>query len=391
MGRAFHRHGFSASRVEDVMVRLAGRLGLPLAQIFSTPTSIMAAFGPLGSQRSHLLRVEPGSVNLAQVSQLDRLAVAVLQGELAPIDGIARLREIEERPSGYSRVATVGAFLAASATVSVFLGGGPAELIVATAIGLATGLLALYAGPRPRVQRVFEPLVALMASVVAGTVARLWLPHSVYVSTLAGLIVLIPGFPLTVAVRELSTQHLASGTARFASATATFLGIGFGVALGDRLVALMLGDHADLAARPFPLWALPIAVAVAGLAFAVILQAERRDMLRIMLIGLVAVAAGRLGARFLGLELGAFMGALAVGVIGYLFARLRNRPSLLLLVPGILMLVPGTIGFRSISALLEAQVETGVNTLFRMLLTAVAIASGLLIADLVSPTRRLTG
>jgi hypothetical protein len=36
-------------------------------------------------------------------------------------------------------------------------------------------------------------------------------------------------------------------------------------------------------------------------------------------------------------------------------------------------------------------VETGVNTLFRMLLTAVAIASGLLIADLVSPTRRLTG
>jgi uncharacterized membrane protein YjjB (DUF3815 family) len=238
---------------------------------------------------------------------------------------------------------------------------------------------------------VFEPLVALMASVVAGLVARLWLPHSVYVSTLAGLIVLIPGFPLTVAVRELSTQHLASGTARFASATATFLGIGFGVALGDRLVALLLGERADLAAQPFPIWALPIAVAVAGLAFAVILQAERRDTMRIMVIGLVAVAAGRLGARLLGLELGAFMGALAVGVIGNLFSRLRNRPSLILIVPGILMLVPGTIGFRSISALLEAQVETGVNTLFRMLLTAVAIASGLLIADLVSPTRRLTG
>ncbi len=291
MGRAFHRHGFSASRVEEVMVRLAERLGLPLAQIFSTPTSIMAAFGPLGSQRSHLLRVEPGSVNLTQVSQLDRLAVAVLLDELAPIDGIARLREIEEQPAGYGRIATVAAFVAASGAVSVFLGGGRAELVVATVIGLATGLLALYAGPRPRLQRVFEPLVALMASVVAGVVARLWLPHSVYVSTLAGLIVLIPGFPLTVAVRELSTQHLASGTARFASATATFLGIGFGVALGDRLVALLFGERTDLAAQPFPLWALPIAVAVAGLAFSVILQAERRDAFRIMVIGLVAVAA----------------------------------------------------------------------------------------------------
>src|SRR5512139_1858921 len=86
-GRAFHRHGFSASRVEEVMVRLAERLGLPLAQIFSTPTSIMAAFGPLGSQRSHLLRVDPGSVNLTQVSQLDRLAIAVVQGELSPAEG----------------------------------------------------------------------------------------------------------------------------------------------------------------------------------------------------------------------------------------------------------------------------------------------------------------
>ena len=151
------------------MVRLAEQLGLPLAQIFSTPTSIMAAFGSLGSQRSHLLRVEPGSVNLTQVSQLDRLAVAVLQGELAPIDGIARLREIEEQPSGYGRIATVGAFVAASgAVVACSWAAAGRNWSWPRSIGLATGLLALYAGPRPRVQRVFEPLVALMASVVAG-------------------------------------------------------------------------------------------------------------------------------------------------------------------------------------------------------------------------------
>ena len=373
------------------MVRLAERLGLPMAQIFSTPTSIMAAFGSLGTQRSHLLRVDPGSVNLTQVSQLDRLAISVVQGELAPLEGIARLREIEEQPAGYGPFATVAAFVAASGTVSVFLGGGAAELVVASMIGLLTGLLALSAGRRPRLQRVFEPLVALMASLVAGIVARLLLPHSVYVATLAGLIVLIPGFSLTVAVRELATQHLASGTARFASATATFLGIGFGVALGERIVALGLGELRQLEPVAFPDWTLPIAIAVAGLAFAVILQAERRDVVRIVAIGLVAVAAGRLGARLLGLELGAFVGALSVGVIGNLFSRWRNRPSMVLMVPGILMLVPGTIGFRSISALLESQVVTGVGTLFRMLLTAVAIASGLLISDLVSPTRRLTG
>ncbi|MFL5507243.1 MAG: threonine/serine exporter family protein, partial [Gemmatimonadales bacterium] len=128
MGRAFHRHGFSAARVEEVMVRLAERLGLPLAQIFSTPTSIMAAFGPLGTQSSHLLRVEPGSMNLAQVSQLDRLAIDVVQGDVAPLGGIARLREIEDHPKVYGALASIGAFVTATGTVSVFLGGGRKEL-----------------------------------------------------------------------------------------------------------------------------------------------------------------------------------------------------------------------------------------------------------------------
>ena len=47
MGRALHRNGFSASRLERVMARLAEKLGLPLPQIFSTPTAIYAAFGSL--------------------------------------------------------------------------------------------------------------------------------------------------------------------------------------------------------------------------------------------------------------------------------------------------------------------------------------------------------
>ena len=61
------------------------------------------------------------------------------------------------------------------------------------------------------------------------------MPFATSTATLAGLIVLIPGFMLTIAIRELSTRHLASGTARLVGAGITFLGIIFGVALGNRL------------------------------------------------------------------------------------------------------------------------------------------------------------
>jgi uncharacterized membrane protein YjjB (DUF3815 family) len=65
--------------------------------------------------------------------------------------------------------------------------------------------------------------------------------YAVSNATLAGLIVLMPGLTLTVAMTELSTQHLASGTARLSAAFVTFLGMGFGVAVGNTLTNRLLG------------------------------------------------------------------------------------------------------------------------------------------------------
>ena len=46
----------------------------------------------------------------------------------------------------------------------------------------------------------------------------------------AGLIVLVPGLPLTTALTELATRHLAAGPARLSGALVLFLSIGFGTA-----------------------------------------------------------------------------------------------------------------------------------------------------------------
>jgi uncharacterized membrane protein YjjP (DUF1212 family) len=389
MGRALQRHGFSAGRVEEVMVRLAERLGLPMAQVFSTPTSIMAAFGPLGTQSTHLLRVSPGSVSLSQLTQLDRVAADVLGGRISPDAGLERLDEIEAAPPPFGDVVTVLAFALSSAAVARFLGGGWREIGIAAVIGLITGVLALVAARWQALSDVYEPVAAFVASLFAGLASAWALPFSTYTATLAGLIVLIPGFTLTIAVRELSTRHLSSGTARLSAASVTFLGIIFGVAFGTRIAAAIVGPAETAPIAELPGWSLYVAAVLAGLAFSVILEAEWRDVAWVVLAGLVAVVSGRLGARILGLELGSFIGAFIVGTIANLFAHLRNRPSMVMLVPGILMLVPGTIGFRSLSALLEAQVESAVQTAFTMILTAVALVAGLLFADIVSPNRRI--
>jgi uncharacterized membrane protein YjjP (DUF1212 family) len=87
LGRALHGYGYSAQRLEDVLGATADRLGLNGHQFFSTPTSIMASFGPIGRQRTHMLRVEPGEVNLGKLTALELVSLEVAQGRTTPAEG----------------------------------------------------------------------------------------------------------------------------------------------------------------------------------------------------------------------------------------------------------------------------------------------------------------
>ena len=53
-----------------------------------------------------------------------------------------------------------------------------------------------------------------------------------------------------------------------------------------------------------------------------------------------------------------------------------------------MLLVPGSLGFQSLSALLANEVVSGMETAFRMALVAVALVTGLLMANVVVGPRR---
>jgi uncharacterized membrane protein YjjB (DUF3815 family) len=236
---------------------------------------------------------------------------------------------------------------------------------------------------------VFEPVAATLAAFLAALAQRHAGPLSAYVATLAGLIILIPGFSLTVAMTELATRHLVSGTARLMGAAGTFLAIGFGVALGSRLGALLPGTPLAGVAQPLPAWTLHAALLLAPLAFTVLLRADPRDAWAVVAAGVTAFAAARLGVAWLGLEVGPFVGALAVGLCGNAYARAFDRPSAVPVVPGLLLLVPGSLGFQSLSSLIERETLPGVESAFRMTLGAVSLVTGLLFANVLLPPRPL--
>jgi uncharacterized membrane protein YjjP (DUF1212 family) len=387
LGRALHTYGYAAHRLEQVLDQASRQLGL-VGQFFSAPTSIFASFGDQDNPRTYLMRVEPGDVDLGRLALLDAVTVKVLHNQVSPAAGSREVETILAAPQRYGRLITTLAFGLASGSASRFLGGGVQEIAVSSILGLAIGILALVVGHAPSLGRVFEPVAAFAASLLAASAGQWIGAYSVYNATLAGLIVLIPGFTLTVAMTELSTRHLVSGTARLTGAFVLFLTIAFGVALGSRISSELFGSPLIAEAIQLPGWTEIVALITAPLAFTVILRAEPRDAIWIVIAGMFGVLGGRVGARTLGNELGVFVGALAVGVSSNIYGRLLNRPATVTLVPGILLLVPGSIGFRSLASLLDREVVLGVETAFRMILIAVALVAGMLVANIVAPPRK---
>jgi len=388
LAKALHASGTATHRLETALEDAAARLGIT-AQYFATPTSIFASFGTGATQQTFMVRTVPEPPNLGRWVRVTEIARAVMAGTVDPARGTEQLSRLLVPPAPSTVSAALG-YMLASAAGARFLGGGGRECIMAAVAGLAIGILSVVAARLPNVGRVFELAAATLCSFGVAALGVAVGGFSVPIATLAGMIVLVPGLTLTTAIAELANSHLTAGTTRMAGAFMTFISMGFGAALGGRLAETAFGaipTSAPLAAAPWTNW---LALVASAFAFSILLRADRRDLAWIVTAGAVAFVATRLGSQLLGPAIGVFVGALAIGLGSNLFNRLSLRPAAVTLVPGLLTLVPGSIGFRSIAALLESQVVAGIDTAFTMMLTAVSLVAGLLTAAAVYPERPLS-
>ncbi len=391
LARALLEYGMSSQRVEEALFRLAATLDLCI-DVFCLPTALIVTLSNQGAAspehvRTRVVRVEPGTIDLEKLSALHDLVGRVERKELSPGDAARRVDAIRARPARGSHVLRPFGFGLISTVSAALLGGGFIDLPLAGVLGLSVGLLEASAHRVFAIARLLPTLAAFAISLITSLLVWQGLPVHPPVLLLSAIIVLLPGFTVTTAITELATAHLASGTARLMGGSVTFLQLGFGVALGHA-VATMLSISASPPASPEANWTVFFAPFVSALGYTILLRAKPSDARWVLLAVLVAFGGSQIGARSLGPELGAFVGALAVASCSHAFARWRDRPVSLMLVPGTLFLVPGSIGFLSVSSLLENDVVNAVQTGFRMVLVATALAAGLLVATAAVPPRK---
>lgn len=393
LARRLHQYGTSAHRLEGAVMRVAERLELD-CQILSTPTSIVLSLrdlnqaDPWAATLTQIVRLGPGSLDLGRLAKVDEIAEKVMREELPADQGRSALLDIASAQSPRLGALVIPSYGVASAAVTVLLGGDGSSIVAAGFIGLLIGALAESVGASPALGDGLEAIAALVATLATAVISAHLVPIAIDAVIVASLIVLLPGLGLTIAVTELSTSHLISGSARFAGAVASLLKLAFGVVLGHELIAL-----AAIELRPAtPVGIDPqlqiIALAMSALAFAVLFKAALDDIPLVATAVLVGYAATQIGGLLFRPDFAGFFAALIVAALANTYARWRRRPGALVRLPGIILLVPGSVGFRSLGFVFEREVEAGLSGAFSLVIILVGLVAGLLFGNLLVPPRR---
>lgn len=391
LGRALHRYGAPAHRLEAVLQTMSREFGLK-AEFFSTPSAIFYAYDLPGERGvAHLQRVFGQDLDLDKLSRLDRLFNDVILGKVPVAAASAEVDRIVAAPPTYPAWLAWIAFVLTSFAAARFFDGGLREMELAAAAGGALGLLYLLTLRFDAVGRLFEPLGAM---VVSATVYLLAMPlgASPDQALLAGLVVLVPGFSLTIGATELAMKHPVSGVGRLAGAVMTVMFLGVGVLFGRALALALLADggagHGALTPVPLPDWTESSALLLAGISLGVLFRAAPRDLAFVAAAVFVPYIGFQLGLDRLGREAAVFLGALAAGLFSNLFARWLNRPSVIVRLPGILILVPGMTSFLSVTSLMSGDALSGVESMFKVASAAIAMVTGFLVSNVALPPRK---
>ena len=238
---------------------------------------------------------------------------------------------------------------------------------------------------RPGFGDVQAPLACALVAFLVHMGARFGLQLDPTVTTVAAIVVLLPGLSFTTALAELAMRHLSSGSARLLGTLAVLLTMVVGVGIGDRLAELAFGRVTIVSGGELG-WPFHIAALLATwISYTILLRGTRSQAVWILLAVAIGYGGARLGRFLLTPELGAFVGALLVTIAGNLFARWRRRPAAVVRTPGLLLLVPGSLGFRGLTNAVAGDLTQSVQFLFDMLLVGGALVAGMLMAGVLFP------
>ncbi len=384
LARAMHISGMPTHDLERHLNGIGQQFGVHI-ECFAVLTMLTLNITANNeTQRVEMLRLPTNDYNMARLIALEKL--------IRGMDGLNNLERCEAQLvdimsasplwSGWS-FAFLGFLL--SGSVAVLLRGGWTEILCGGLLGMLFVGAYLALARVPRLGPAVPVILCACAAICAHALSLVFPQQTPFITAVSGVVLLLPGFTLTIAMSELATQNLLAGSGRLAGAIMLLFMMGAGLVIGTQIGQHLIPAHTTGTLLPSQTWIIWPAIAALGVSMLGVLQAPLRAVH--VLVGgcLLAWAVFSLVGSVFGNVVGAFSGALAVASAGHLYTYLTGQPDILVKIPGIITLVPGSMGFRGLHALMEQDSAAGISLMTDMAMTGAVLAVGLLLADNIAP------
>jgi uncharacterized membrane protein YjjP (DUF1212 family) len=359
LAETLHKNGLPAHRIENSIKLISKVLQTPV-ELSSTPEMLMLSFD--STSHTTMKKMSGSSLNFDRMDHLHKLISEISNKNLDVESAQKQLNEIKNRKVLYNKWINILFIAISNSSSACLFGGGWAEIIVSGFIGIVIGLIIEVLSSFPNLARLSVLFSSAAAIFIAKSGVSLFGNYSVEIASITGLILLIPGFSFSQSVTELAHGQLVS-----------------------MIYITPLKFH--FPALPF--WASYIAILVVPAGFGVLFNAKREHYIWM----LVACTVSYFSMKYISFksipEFSVLFSAFLLGLISNSISFFLKKSSSLMLVPGIILLVPGSIGFKTVTYLMNEQTMSGLESAISTLITAVALTCGLLFSNMIIKQREV--
>lgn len=222
--------GSEMTRVNNTVLRIARNAGLADANIYATLTGIIVSGGvaDVGAQVGSIDKRVLDMEKVAKVNELSReyeakkITIAQFYDDLKNIDNLVAMFPL--------RVQLLGAGLVSGSLVVVFQNNLP-DFGITFLVGMIGWAVLYFLNIYVQIRFLSEFIAATVVASLAILAVKLGLGIQADDIIIGALMPLVPGIPLTNAVRDALSGNLISGPARGIEALISACALGFGVAI----------------------------------------------------------------------------------------------------------------------------------------------------------------
>ncbi|KIY62579.1 DUF1212-domain-containing protein [Cylindrobasidium torrendii FP15055 ss-10] len=382
LARAMMMFGAPSHRLQSQIMGTARVLEVDLALMY-LPDIMLISFDDASTGTSSIRFIrQPAALDLGKLSDAYELYWKVIHDDLSVNDASDQLSHLMKSPKIYPwwLLMIIGGMCSSFITVAAF-NGSFLDAVAVWPLGAILLGMQLLAARNELYSNVFEIVITALFSFIAGGMAA---SHRLcYPAIASGSVVLIlPGFIVLSGSLEIMSRNIVSGSVRMVYAVIYALFLGFGLAIGAKTYAKIVGSsivgitdytctesHDPLGGwwqvTPTAWWAF---FTVPG--FSIFLSLRNFiPVKRTELILLVAISSiGWVTNHFTATQfqnqadIAAGVGAFAVGLVANLYARFFAGNAFVIMITGILFQVPSGLGAGGLFGFVSEQSSEGAST-----------------------------